>query len=166
MAPPPRNLAPSDDWSPFPDKDTFQIVDFVFREDQMSNAKIDRLADLWGQRHHDDRGSPFASHREVHAYIDSIQQGEAPWHRLETTPAVNHTPDTPLWQTRQYDVWYRDPKKVIANMLDSAEFKDVIDYAPYQLHRRNGKRCWTNFLSGNFSWRQSVSSVKTPICLH
>ena len=156
--PPPYNQAPNNDWSPFPDGDTFEIADFIFREDKMSNKRCDHILNLWAKCHCDDLGAPFNSHTDLHNSIDAIQHGEAPWRCLETQPPANLPADAPLWQTRQYDIWYRDPKQVIANILKNPDFKDDIDYAPYELRGPNGKRRWTNFLSGNFSWRQAVSS--------
>ena len=156
-APAPRNLAPHGDWRPFPDASTYGIGDFLYREDQMSNSKIDELMWLWAERHQEGRGAPFRSHKEMHTYSEAIQKGEAPWRCFKTVPPENLPDDAPSWKTREYEVWYRDPKTIVTNILDSPEFKDTFDASPYQLRGANGKRRWTNFMSGNYSWRQSVS---------
>ena len=46
-------------------------------------------------------------------------------------------------------------------MLDNPDFKGQFDYQPYVELGRKGERCWSNFMSGNFAWRHSVSCSHT-----
>jgi hypothetical protein len=48
---------------------------------------------------------------------------------------------------------------VVHEMLSNPDFKKEFDYAPYREYR-GGKQRWSDFMSGNWSWRQAVS------CLH
>jgi len=42
-------------------------------------------------------------------------------------------------------------------MLDNPNFKHQFDIAPYIQRDSKGKRHWTNFMSGNFSWQHCMS---------
>ena len=57
--------------------------------------------------------------------------------------------------TTKYDMWYRDPREVVKNILSNMDFNGHVDYAAYQ--EFNGeKRQYGNMMSGNWSWQQSV----------
>lgn len=56
-----------------------------------------------------------------------------------------------------YEVWYRDPLVVTRNLLDNPNFASEFDYSPYVELGRDGKRRWSDFMSGNLAWRHSVS---------
>ncbi|KAJ6604084.1 hypothetical protein B0H10DRAFT_2314283 [Mycena sp. CBHHK59/15] len=155
--PPPRTTAPTDDWSPYEDSVQFNVADFLFRKVQMSSKNIDYLLELWALSlmKHEDLG-PFQSYEDLYKTIDATKLGDAPWQCFQTEPlAVGD--DAPAWARQSYEIWYRDPDEVIANMLDNPDFDGAFDTAPYVHLDSEGKRRWHDFMSANFAWRHSVS---------
>lgn len=107
-----------------------------------------------------DASTPFDSCRSLYATIDAIGDGDAPWQCLTVSSmsdSNNLSEDAPSWKKQEYEVWYRDPDVVIANLLDNPDFASQFDVAPYVATDSQGKRRWTDFMSGNFAWRRSVS---------
>ncbi|KAF8834044.1 hypothetical protein BDN67DRAFT_915727 [Paxillus ammoniavirescens] len=64
--------------------------------------------------------------------------------------------NSPSWQKESYHIWYRDPDHVVKVMLENPDFADQFDYTPYHLTDSNRKWCWTDFMSGNYAWHQSI----------
>ncbi|KAI0316533.1 hypothetical protein OF83DRAFT_1172820 [Amylostereum chailletii] len=153
--PPPRYGLAHTDWEPFRDPVQFLLADFLFRKDEMSAGDIDYLLELWAMDmdRYGDTG-PYASFRHLYKTIDAIKHGDAPW-QCFTTSFIGDVPDdAPKWKKQQYQVWYRDPDVVICNMLDNPDFGGQFDTSAYKFYDASGKRHWTNFMSGNFAWRQ------------
>ena len=107
---------------------------------------------------HPKEGSPFASSKELHQLIDSIDDGDAPWQCLTIGHQTAAPVDSPLWQQKKYDVWFRDPRIVLNNMLSNPDFKDGLDYAPRLVYGEQHERIWSDFMTGNWAWTQCVSS--------
>jgi hypothetical protein len=55
-----------------------------------------------------------------------------------------------------YEVWYRDPQQVFADMLANPDFKNEWDAAPLRQYNGSGERVWRNLMSGNWAWKQCV----------
>lgn len=90
--------------------------------------------------------------------IDAIKLGSVPWQSY-TIKYNGLRPDngpTPEWMTTEYQLWYRDPRKVIHNIFANPDLVNDIDYVPYR-DFEDGKRRYCDFMSGNWAWRQSVS---------
>ena len=68
----------------------------------------------------------------------------------------------PNWRKQEYKIWYRDPEVVARNMLANPNFKDEIDIAAYVELDANGIRQRSDFMSGDFAWRQSVCFLNFP----
>ncbi|KAJ7080159.1 hypothetical protein B0H15DRAFT_924417 [Mycena belliarum] len=148
--PPPRTAAAKTDWSPYEDSVQFNVADFLFRKVQMSSKNIDELLELWAlsKMKNDDLG-PFQDYRHLYETIDSTALGDAPWQCYRTEPlAVGE--DAPVWARQSYEIWYRDPETVIANMLDNPDFDSAFDSVPYVHLDAAGKRRWSDFMSANF----------------
>ncbi|KAJ6467182.1 hypothetical protein C8R47DRAFT_990496 [Mycena vitilis] len=151
--PPPRTTAAPDDWAPYEDSVQFNIADFLFRKVQMSAKNIDYLLEQWALSlaKHEDLG-PFQNYQHLYETIDATKVGDAPWQCLKTEPlAVGE--DAPAWARQSYEVWYRDPNVVVANMLDNPDFDGAFDTTPYVHVDANGKRRWHDFMSANFAWK-------------
>ncbi|KAJ7162457.1 hypothetical protein C8R46DRAFT_1283402 [Mycena filopes] len=160
--PTPRTTARPDDWSPYDDSVQFQLADFLFHKVQMSSKNIDHLLELWAlsAMKNEDSG-PFENYQHLYEAIDSTKVGDAPWQCFQTEPlAVGE--DAPAWARQSYEIWYRDPEAVIANMLDNPDFDGAFDTAPYVHIDSEGKRRWHDFMSANFAWRHS-GSMYTPL---
>jgi hypothetical protein len=127
----------------------------------MSGPKVDVLCKLWAATlaAHGD-APPFASHKDMYEKIDSMPLGDVRWETFNvkyngTLPNCN----IPQWMTDKHDVWFRDPLKLVHNMLSNADYKDEFDYAPFQEHNQDGNHQFQDFMSGNWAWKQCVSSV-------
>ncbi len=157
-APPP--VAPiSNVWSPFHNEVQFRLADFLFRKVEMSQRDIDELMDLWAldlQKHEGE--APFDNHQALYQAINEIRVGSAPWKCFQTVVPPNLRADAPDWQKQPYQVWFRDPDIVIANILANRDFEKEFDTAPYVHLDANNKRRWSDFMSGNYSWRHAVRS--------
>jgi hypothetical protein len=127
----------------------------------MSASNINTLLKLWATSLADyDKAPPFASHKDMYEKIDSSHLGGVRWETFSiqyegTLP--DH--DVPDWMTAENDVWFRDPLTLVHNMLSNPDFKDEFDYAPYQEYDRDGNHRFQDFMSGNWAWKQCVSSV-------
>ena len=150
------------DWSPFTSRAGFELADFLFTDAQLSQKKINHILELWAATlvpHND--SAPIASHLDLHRQIDAINLGDVQWehnylkYKGPLPPATHH----PEWKTAEYDVWYRDPRQTIKNILERPDFDGHVDYAAYQ--EFNGeKRQYGNMMSGDWAWRQSVRFVR------
>ncbi|KAJ6622755.1 hypothetical protein B0H10DRAFT_1873823 [Mycena sp. CBHHK59/15] len=162
--PPPRSSASPDDWSPFADEVQFRTADFLFRRVEMSQGNIDYLLELWGlsMMKHGDLG-PYDNYQQLYAAIDDVRVGDAPWKCFKTdSDARANAPD---WARQEYEVWYRDPDMVIRNMLDNPDFAGEFDTTPYVELDRDGQRRWSDFMSGNFAWKQCDKIIADdPTC--
>ena len=104
--------------------------------------------------------SPFMSAHHMYATIDEIRLAGMPWECL-TVSAQEDGPqeeNPPTWKTTEYQVWFRNVDHVVAHMLANPDFKNQFDYRPFIYTDSQGQRRWTDFMSANYAWRQSVSS--------
>ena len=106
---------------------------------------------------------PFANCEELHATIDAIELADVPWQSFTVSyngeiPEGDNTP----WKRASYDIWFRDPLKIIKNQLSNRDFVNKMDFTPKQVYdRKTGKRRYQDFMSGTWAWRQAVSKILT-----
>ncbi|KAF5383865.1 hypothetical protein D9615_003635 [Tricholomella constricta] len=152
----PRATPDNDNWAPYADEIQFRTAEFLYRRVEMSAPNIDYLFDLWGHSMAAHDGlAPFSSYDEMYQVIDATRHGDAPWKCFTTTYDGHVGPNDPSWKSAEYEVWYRDPDVVLANMLDNPDFDGQCDYAPYLRRDKNGRRTWSDFMSGNFAWNHA-----------
>lgn len=136
----------------------FELADLLYTKAEMSNRNVDTLMELWAaEAIQDGRDAPFEGHEDLLETIDCITHGDAPWDSFEigytgTLPAN----DIPTWMLEKYQVYHRDPREVVKNILSNRDFDGDFDYAPYREFRDNDRR-WSDFMSGNWCWKQAVS---------
>lgn len=153
----------NDDWSPFASRAGFELAELLFANAQLSQKKIDHLLELWAATlipHND--FAPITNHLDLHQQIDAINLGNARWEHtdLKYQGPLPTTTRHPEWKTTVYDLWYRDPRRVVDDILANPEFNGHIDYAAYQ--EFNGeKRQYGNVMSGEWAWRQSVRIARS-----
>ena len=151
-------VKPGDDWSPFTSRAGFELAEFMFTEAELSQKKIDKLLELWAATlvPHGD-SPPITNHRNLHQQIDEIELGTVEWEnaRLRYKGPLPQTTRPPEWKTAEYDVWYRNPREVIKSILASPDLDGHVDYVAYQEFNAE-QRQYGNFMSGDWSWRQSV----------
>jgi hypothetical protein len=134
------------------------MAEFLFTRNQMSAGHIDTLLSLWATsllKHGDE--PPFSNHAELYNTIDSTPLGDVPWEvfNLKYDGALPEN-EVPSWMTSKYDVWFRDPRSVLRNVLSNPDFDGEFDYAPYQEYDVSGNHRFQDFMSGNWAWKQAV----------
>ncbi|KAI5998603.1 hypothetical protein EDD15DRAFT_2386521 [Pisolithus albus] len=165
--PEPRQPKPPDDWSPYNSHLEFELADFLYTRNQMSAGNLDILLDLWAASLVEAGGHPiFSSHTEMYRTIDNTQVGDVKWQSF----AVKYTGDAEVdpapWMHDKYDVWFRDPHKVVQNMLANPEFANEMDYQPFREYdAKTSTRRWQDFMSGDWAWRQADIIAQDADCL-
>ncbi|KAE9403476.1 hypothetical protein BT96DRAFT_1016915 [Gymnopus androsaceus JB14] len=162
--PPPRSTGSP--WSPFKGEAQFRLADLLFRKVEMSQGNIDELLDIWSLYERQltqatgcdncSSDGPFDNHKDLYSLIDNIVQGGATWKCFQSVVDESLPVNAPEWQKISYQVWYRDPDTIIANILANPEFRNDFDVAPYVHLDSAGKRNWADFMSGNFAWRHAT----------
>lgn len=131
----------------------------MYTKAALSKENIDRLLNLWNATlvpYND--SPPILDHNDLHSTIDAIKVGGVPWQSY-TAKYNGSLPDgapAPEWMTTEYQVWYRDPRKVIHNMFANPDLVDCFDYVPYR-DFMGDKRRYCDFMSGDWAWKQCVS---------
>lgn len=151
---------PLGDYSPFKDCAQFEIADFLYQSEQMSQGNINDLMQLWSATCPPDLGvsAPFAGTEHMHSMIDVSPLGGIPWQAFSVQyngPLPEGDP--PPWMTAEnYDVWFLDPREILQNQLANQDFDGEMDYAARQVYVDGNKCEFTDFMMGNWAWRQSV----------
>lgn len=144
---------------PFNNRVHFELADFFFRKNQISQAGFDELMQLWAATLPPGTPPPFAGHDDYHNTLDAIPFGEVPWQSFSVTyDGPRPVGPAPSWMSAEYDVWFRCPLAIAENHLANPAFADEIDWSPKRVFNEAGKREYCDFMSGNWSWRQAVSS--------
>ncbi|THG93464.1 hypothetical protein EW026_g7783 [Hermanssonia centrifuga] len=142
----------------------FELAEFLFVKEQMGQQKINRLMDLWAAtllKHGD--SPPFANYKDMHNVIDSIPLGNALWKCFSVKymgEIPQHNPST--WMSQVHEIYYRDPDTVIRQMLDNPEFADSFDPIPRNAFDAKGKQVFSDFMTGNWAWRQADKLAENP----
>jgi hypothetical protein len=164
---PPLDADPTD-WGAFKSKEGFKIAELVYQRARMSEANMDDLLEICfsgpsgGQ-------VPFSNHRELYAAIDGITVGDVPWQSFSVKyngPHKDPSGDTPQpkWMSDVHEIFYRDPRLVVHEILGNSEFKSGMDFAPYRVFDEDGVRMYQHLMSGDWAWEQAVGfpTSKSP----
>lgn len=83
--------------------------------------------------------------------------GNVPWHSFSVSfnGDLADNDETP-WKCKEYNVWFCDPRMLVHNQLGNMDFAKEMDYAPKEICNKNDVRMYTDFISGNWAWRQAV----------
>ncbi len=148
---------PDTPWAPFVNGVQFKTADFLFQCAKMSAGNIDDLFDLWAESMENSYDSPpFESHEHVYETIDATHYGDALWKCFTVSYSGEASQPCPTWQKDIWEVFYRDPDVVLSQMLGNPDFHGQFDYALYVHLDKGGSQIWSDFMSGNFAFRQSV----------
>ncbi|KAG2028968.1 hypothetical protein BDR03DRAFT_936904 [Suillus americanus] len=162
--PPLRADALPTDWVPYESRVAFEMAEFLFTRNQMSAGQIDTLLDLWAATliQYDD-SPPFASHRDLYDTIDSTPLGDVAWESFSMSyKGVKPAENVPPWMKATYEVWFRDPRLLIHNILANPDFDGEIEYTPYRDYDDNNQRCFKKIFSGDWAWTQADKIAKDP----
>lgn len=161
----PRTTAQQGDWSPFSNEVQFELADLLYRRAELSATSVEDLLELWARSLSvSGTPAPFKSCREMHAFIDSSLLGDSPWQCLVSRHPDGTDEHAPEWKRTSYEVWYRNPDAVVSAMLDNPDFRGQFDLRPYIDLDEDGRRRWSNVMSGNIAWRHSVRPVIAISC--
>ncbi|KIN97816.1 hypothetical protein M404DRAFT_39480, partial [Pisolithus tinctorius Marx 270] len=152
---PPLHIQGSpDDWAPYHNRLEFELAEFLFKHAEMPANQIDTLLEIWAASLLELGGNPlFANHTDLYRVIDSMSVGAVKWENFKIT--YKRKRDAP-WMFDIYDVWYRDPRRVIHNLLGHADLKDQMDFMPYrEFDATSDQRRWEDFMSGDWAWDKS-----------
>lgn len=159
-APPPpgeTNREPND-WTPYESRTQFETANFLFKQTQMSAGDIDFLFNLWAATlaPYDDN-PPFANHTDLYSTIDATTLGDVAWDTF-SLKYNGEIPEgqTPPWMLSEYDVWFRDPRSLVHNLISNPDYNNEFDYSPIREFDAEGKRRYQDFMSGNWAWKQAV----------
>ncbi|KAN0081189.1 hypothetical protein V8E55_008813 [Tylopilus felleus] len=174
-APPPIQEKAANDWSPFESQMEFELADFLYTRSQMPGTQIDILLDIWAVSLIEAGGQPLFSHpgsthtpdhQDVYRLIDSVELGDVKWdsftvHYTGDHPA-NGAPGPP-WMDDKYYVYFRNPRKVVQNILGNPDFSCKMDYHPYrEFISATDEHQWCNFMSGDWAWNQADLIAQDP----
>ncbi|KIK31678.1 hypothetical protein CY34DRAFT_27732, partial [Suillus luteus UH-Slu-Lm8-n1] len=119
-----------DDWSPYRNRIEFEAAKFAFKKCHMSARNLDFLCDLMAATLVEHRDvPPFTDHKDLHNIIDATQLGDVPWESFSVQYTGEHPELVPPWMDDEFEVWYRDPRAMVHNILANPTFKDKIDFA-------------------------------------
>lgn len=127
----------------------------------MSEGNVNELMEIlfeWGRSLDPDANPPFADAKDMYATIDACHLGHVDWQSFKVSYDGDVKEGDPPWKGRSYDVWFRDPKELLKVQLGNREFANQMDFAPKEVvNRKTGARCYQDFMSGQWAWRQAVS---------
>ncbi|KAG1837384.1 hypothetical protein C8R48DRAFT_622854 [Suillus tomentosus] len=158
--PPPLSDKAPDDWTPYSDRLEFELADYIFAKNQTPAAQIDHLLDIWAAsliRGGANTNALFTDHRDVYKTIDSTPLGDVQWQSCSVKYTGEHADDdTAPWMEDSYDVWFRDPRDVVRNMLANPDYALEMDLQPYrEFATETDERQWQDFMSGDWAWNQA-----------
>lgn len=133
----------------------------------MSAGDINFVTGLWAASlapHND--SPPFKNAKDMYDTIDSTPLGNIPWQsctlNYNGSPPEHLGPDgeSPPWTTADYDIWFRDPRLLVQELIANPEFKGQFDFTPFQEYSADGQHRFENFMSGDWAWKQAVSGAQ------
>lgn len=110
---------------------------------------------------HDTNKLPFSNSSSLYKKIDATPLGDVAWENFTVSydgPRRPENPDdVPSWMKVPYETWYRDPRKLINNMIGNPDFDGEFDTTPFHEYDADHKHRFQNFMSGDWAWEQAVS---------
>ena len=126
----------------------------------MPAGQVDELLNIVAAMQAMSGGEPaFTSHKDLYDTIDATKLGDGPWSHFNLSYQGEKGNSPPKWQTKDFTVWFHDPRTVIHNLLSNTDFNKVFDYTPFQEHDKDGNHWYENFMWGNWCWRQAVCII-------
>ncbi|KAH9846008.1 hypothetical protein C2E23DRAFT_872599 [Lenzites betulinus] len=156
---PPPPLPDDIDWTPFPDRPSFEYAELVFEQAHLSKGVIDQLLQITAAKHVVD-GLPdyrpiYGSHSEVEDIIDSIEYGESTWRTFAVRYSGPICANSPSWKREVYYVHARDTLRVAELLAASPDFRNKFDIAPYEEFTGADCRRVSDLMSGQWAYRKA-----------
>jgi hypothetical protein len=159
-SPPPLTDKAPDDWTPYKSRVEFELADYLFTKNQTPAHSIDHLLNIWAASliQAGSKSTIFSDHRSVYKAIDNTPLGDVKWQSF-TVKYSGEIPEEGAapWMADSHEVWFRDPREVVRNMLANPDFAAEMDLRPYrEFATENDKRQWKDFMSGDWAYQQAV----------
>ncbi|KZT18295.1 hypothetical protein NEOLEDRAFT_1184396 [Neolentinus lepideus HHB14362 ss-1] len=148
-------------WTPYDDRFSFELAEFLYTKEQMSEGHINTLLDMWMRKlaQFGEAGS-FHNADEMYSIIDNTPLGDVKWETFSVRyNGKLPVKDVPEWMEKRYEVWYRDPHTIAQQMLANKDYMNQIDYCAVH-ETLDGKPKLKDFMSGDWAWRQSNKIAK------
>ena len=127
----------------------------------MSKTQTNKLIEIWEDLADQHRGEqPFQNTQDVLDTINEINLGHVPWETFSLKYPDEPPFNAPSWMTKEYRVWFCDPREVMHMILKNQDFNGEIDYCLHQIFV-DGKQKYLNFMSANWAWNQAVGALLT-----
>lgn len=157
--PPPRETDNgAKDWTPYENRPQFEFADYIYTKNQTSAGGIDQLLNIWAATLvGTDLEPPFLDHNDLYHTIDSTPVGDIAWESFKLKyDGELPDDDIPAWMEAKHEVWFRDPRLLVRNILANADFNGEIDISPFQEYDADDNHRYQNFMSGNWAWKQAI----------
>jgi hypothetical protein len=119
----------------------------------MSAGNINSLLNVWAATlaPHGDKPS-FHNHTDLYNTIDSTPLGDVLWESFTVKyDGANPDDEKPAWMDTEFEVWFRNPKQLIENMLANPDFNGKFDCSLFQEYDSNNNHRFCNFMSGDWA---------------
>ncbi|EGN94008.1 hypothetical protein SERLA73DRAFT_78385 [Serpula lacrymans var. lacrymans S7.3] len=157
----------ANDWSPYRDRIEFETAEVLYKKIQMSAGDIDALLDLWRASFIKcglvDQNTRFANKDDLYWMVDSTSAGDVPWESfLLSYNGEIPKENAPGWMRQEFDVWFKNPRTIIQNMLSNQVFSGKTNFVPYQKFNDKGEQEYKDFMSGKWAWKQADKISTDP----
>jgi hypothetical protein len=136
----------------------------------MAGTKISDLMDIWAAYQQiygvdPDIGPPFSSTKDLYNTIDSTEVGDVAWQAFSVEFNGETSGDgIPPWKRKSYEVWFRDPLKIVEAQIANKDYAREMDHALKRMFSSARKRQYSDFMSGNWAWEQAVRYFSVLLC--
>ena len=167
-SPPPSPSA--DAWAPFEDRPQFEFAQSAFEDSELSARQLNDMLNAVVARNISRGGTAddaiFQSHGHVMETIDNIQEGDLPFKSFSIQYTGPVDENSPSWKRAEYIIHCRDTLSVVESIAANPEFKGFFNYKPYKEYVGRHRRRWSNLMSGQWAWKQSVSMFIISVSFH
>ncbi|KAI5986089.1 hypothetical protein F5J12DRAFT_728880, partial [Pisolithus orientalis] len=139
----------------------FELAKFLFKHAEMPVNQMDTLLEIWATLLLELGSNPlFTNHTDLYHVIDSMSVGAVKWENFKITyKCKQDVQDEPDEQDEVIELGSQD---VIHNLLGCTDFKDQMDFMPYQeFDATSDQRCWEDFMSGDWAWDKADKIISS-----
>ncbi|TBU36868.1 hypothetical protein BD309DRAFT_995400 [Dichomitus squalens] len=171
FAPPPPPPPAPEDWSPFPDRTTFEYAEHTFEQMESSEGYAGALLRILAAREAqlglDNIRPIFDNVAHQMATIDAIPHGDQDWTSFALRYAGPVQANSSGWKHKTYVFHRRDALKAVENIVASPDFKNSFDVAPYEefltLPTGEKTRRFSNLMSGQWAYKKAQIAEQSSI---
>ncbi|TFK72995.1 hypothetical protein BDN72DRAFT_894243 [Pluteus cervinus] len=157
------SAVPDNGFFPFNDDPQFRFADILYRKIQASAANTDGLIECLASHCRGIGGeAPFDDVEQMHDTIDAVP-GITGWEAFEVLFDGEFPENPPGWMTKGWEVWYRNPLKIMESMLENPDFAKEMDWAPKRIYTcANDTRRYRDLMSADWAWNVADDLAQKP----